>query len=327
LTAIMTEAAATSGAPQEETTVAAPTGEVADGTPEQAKPTQTLFAAGTKLTMRDATALLRCRSCNVIAIVGPYDAGKTSLVASLYDLFQSGPIQSAEFVASQTLHALEMASHHSRIASGRAKPDSERTPVGKAGFYHLDIVPYQQANVVTLLLGDRAGEEYRSAGDEVDLAGEFPELSRADVITLLADGERLVDLETRHNVPTQIEGMLRAFIEAGVTATTQSVAVVLTKLDAVNGSDQAKTVHAHFDALLERLRTRYGQYFAAVEPFEVAAAPRVEGVPRGTGMADLLTFWLSKPLVRPTPVGTSWNPDLPTRAIGRISILPAVQEE
>ncbi len=324
----MTDAVATAGASQEETTAAASTGEVADGvTPEQAKPTQTLFAAGTKLTMRDATALLRRRSCNVIAIVGPYDSGKTSLVASLYDLFQSGPIQSAEFVASQTFHALELASHHSRIASGRAKPDSERTPVGKAGFYHLDIVPYQQANVVTLLLGDRAGEEYRSAGDDVDLAGEFPELTRADVITLLADGERLVDIETRHNVPTQIEGMLRAFVEAGVTATTQCVALVLTKLDAVNGSDQAKTVHAHFDALLERLRTRYGQYFAAVESFEVAAAPRVEGVPRGTGMTDLLTFWLSKPLVRRTPVGTSGNLDLPTRAIGRVSILSAVPEE
>lgn len=324
----MTDAATTAGASQEETTAAAPTGEIADGgTSEQANQTQTLFAAGTKLTMRDATALLRRRSCNVIAIVGPYDSGKTSLVASLYDLFQNGPIQSAEFVASQTLHALELASHHSRIASGRAKPDSERTPVGKAGFYHLDIVPFQQANVVTLLLGDRAGEEYRSAGDDVDLAGEFPELARADVITLLADGERLVDLETRHNVPTQIEGMLRAFVEAGVTATTQCVALVLTKLDAVNGSDQAKSVHAHFDALLERLRTRYGQYFAAVEPFEVAAAPRVEGVPRGTGLTDLLTFWLSKPLVRRTPVSTSGNQDLPTRAIGRVSILPAVPEE
>lgn len=322
----MTEAAATSSAPSEATpAVEMPLGEV--GTTEQAKPTHISFAAGTKLTMRDTTALLRHRSCNVIAIVGPYDSGKTSLVASLYDLFQSGPIHSAEFVRSRTLHALELASHHSRIASGRAKPDSERTPVGKAGFYHLDIVPFQQANVVTLLLGDRAGEEYRSAGNDIDLVSEFPELARADVITLLADGERLIDLETRHNVPTQIEGMLRAFVEAGVTATTQCVALVLTKLDAVNGSDQATTVHAHFDTLLERLRTRYGQHFAAVEPFEVAAAPRVEGVPRGTGMADLLTFWLSKSLVRRTPVGTSENPDLPTRAIGRVSILLTVKEE
>lgn len=325
----MTDEAATPSATSESIpAVAPPLAEIADVTPEQAKPTHVTFAAGTKLTMRDATALLRRRSCNVIAIVGPYDSGKTSLVASLYDLFQSGPIHSAEFVASRTFHALEMASHHSRIASGRAKPDSERTPVGKAGFYHLDIVPTQQASVVTLLLGDRAGEEYRSAGNDVELAGEFPELARANVITLLVDGERLIDLETRHNVPTQIEGMLRAFVEAGVTSTTQYVALVLTKLDAVNGSDQANTVHTHFDNLLERLRTRYGRHFAAVESFEVAAAPRIEGVPRGTGMADLLTFWLSTSLVpRTQPIDSSGDTELPTRAIGRISILLTANEE
>lgn len=324
----MTDDEITAGASVEESIATATPGEVPDGSlATQEKLTHITFAAGTKLTMRDATSFLRRCSCNVIAIVGPYDSGKTSLVASLYDLFQGGPIHGAEFVASRTFHALEMASHHSRIASGRAKPDSERTPVGKAGFYHLDIAPFLHANVVTLLIGDRAGEEYRSAGDDVDLAGEFPELVRANVITLLVDGERLVDLETRHNVPTQIEGMLRAFVEAGVTMTTQCVALVLTKLDAVNGSDQADTVHAHFDSLLDRLRKRYGQYFAAIEPFEVAAAPRVEGVPRGTGMADLLTFWLSKPLVVRTPTSKSGNPDLPTRAIGRVSILPAMKEE
>lgn len=282
-------------------------------------PATVTFASGQKLSMREATRLLRRRRSQVVAIIGPYDSGKTSLVASLYDLFQEGPVGEVEFADSTTLHALEFASHHSRIESGRTSPDSERTPLGKAGFYHLDVRGNGAADITTVLLGDRAGEEYRAAADDVDLSTEFAEISRADSLSLLVDGERLVDSETRHNVLSQIEGMLRAFAEAGVTVRTQRIALVLTKLDAVEESSHSARAHADVEKLLSKLRTRYGDQFAAIELFKVAAAPKGESVKRGTGVGELLSFWL---IPRGHEFPAQDAHDLPTRAIGRLSIVP-----
>ena len=121
-----------------------------------------------KLSLIDAEAILRQYSARVIAIVGPYDAGKTSLVAGLYDLFQSGPIQSIKFSGSVTLHALERACHDARAASERTVPDSERTPLGDVQFYHLGMVDGADGTRSALLLGDRAGEEYRSAANDAE---------------------------------------------------------------------------------------------------------------------------------------------------------------
>lgn len=296
-------------------------GKVATAAPAApASPSTITFRSGQKLSMQEATKLLRKRRSHVIAIVGPFDSGKTSLVASLYDLFQEGPVAGTEFVDSTTPHALEFASHHSRITSGRVTPDSERTPVGQPGFYHLDVCGNGVAEVTTMLLGDRAGEEYRSAADDLEVATEFEELERADTISLLVDGERLVDLETRHNVTSQIEGMLRAFIEAGVTSAGQKVALVLTKLDAVEATKEASgRAHADLDTLLARLRTKYGARFAAIEMFKVAAAPKGELVSRGAGVAELLDFWLFPRAHRFPAVVAQKNP--PHRAIARLTML------
>jgi len=54
-------------------------------------------------------------SC-VVAIIGPTDAGKTSLIASLYDLLQEGPVAGIGFARSLTLHAFEQACHDARAA-------------------------------------------------------------------------------------------------------------------------------------------------------------------------------------------------------------------
>jgi molybdopterin-guanine dinucleotide biosynthesis protein len=294
-------------------------GERASAAPERPQnPSTITFRSGQKLSMQDAALLLRKRRSQVIAIVGPFDSGKTSLVASVYDLFQEGPVGGAEFAESTTLQALELASHHSRIASGRVEPDSERTPFGKPGFYHLDLRVNGAAEITTMLLGDRAGEEYRTAADDLDVATEFEELGRADTISLLVDGERLIDPDSRHNVTAQIEGMLRAFIEAGVTSAHQRIALVLTKQDAVQASKVSTRVNTDLETLLTRLRTKYGEQFVAVELFKVAAAPKKDTVTRGTGVAQLLGFWLTP---RTHKFAAFESQCQPVRAIGRLTIL------
>src|SRR4051812_27005795 len=52
---------------------------------------------GEKLGLNAVDEVLRAHESRVIAVIGPIDAGKTTLVAALYDLFQRGPVGNWRF--------------------------------------------------------------------------------------------------------------------------------------------------------------------------------------------------------------------------------------
>lgn len=276
------------------------------------------FHSGDHLSTLAARALLHRHITHVIAIIGPFESGKTSLVAAIYDLFQTGHIGGIDFVDSLTLHALERASHYSRLACGGTIPASERTSSAKGGFFHLDVSATNDAvEVRTLLLGDRSGELYSEAADNVLHPADFPELERADTITLLVDGARLADLESRDNVIMHIDLMLRALVEASVTSLYQQVALVLTKLDAVMNAPDSADVLKTFEGLSARLNTNFREHFSNIVTFRVAAAPKNETATRGTGVAEVLKYWLEPRISRSE---ASFNPPMPTRAIELIAL-------
>lgn len=254
------------------------------------------LSSALKLSVFEATRLLRQSECKVIAVIGPHDAGKTSLIASLYDLFQEGPVGGVEFASSSTLHAFEQACHDARCTSERVIPDSERTKHGEGiKFYHLGVRGAAAKDGMTLILGDRAGETYREATDTVEAAYEFCEVNRADTITILVDGERLLDSAARHDVRSDIELIVQALVEAKVVLHTPRVALVLTKIDAVQKSAHAERAERDFVNLLKSLRNRFTGNFVCIEPFKVAASPKFNNVNRGFGISELVNFWLTTP--------------------------------
>nr|WP_315487993.1 hypothetical protein [uncultured Rhodoferax sp.] len=263
------------------------------------------LAPATTLDVDEAHQILRDRECRVIAIVGSFGSGKTSLIAGLYDLFQSGPVSQVAFCQSYSLHAFEEAVHYSRAVSRQKAPETNRTPIGQVRFYHLELVDLVTSAAPTVLLGDRAGEEYLGARNDPDSAREFPELARSDVLTVLADGERLMDSGQRHNVRSEIRQMLKAFVDADVLKLTQRLAIVLTKLDSVRKAGAAgELVLQDFEALVAGIREIMADKCAAVECFAVAAQPKSGGAPRGEGLDALLQYWMTEPL-RYKPVAKS----------------------
>lgn len=245
-----------------------------------------------KLTIATTKLVLRRDYSRVIAIVGPHDAGKTSLVAGLYDLFQAGPVSGAFFRGSLTLHAFEMACHDARAASERGTPHINRTPYGEVQFYHLALRRMASGEAISLVLADRAGEYYRSAADDVSVVAEFVEVHRADTVVLLVDGERLADSKTRHNVRAEIILLIQALKDGAGLTNGQRLAVVLTKLDAVNSSANRERVLRDLDVEVNRLRGIFGENFGAIEAFLIAASPKSDAAARGTGVPELLEFCL-----------------------------------
>src|SRR3546814_17727073 len=79
------------------------------------------------------------------------------------------------------------------------------------------------------------------------------ELRRAETITFLIDGDRLLDNRRRHNHKAEIAQIAQALNEAGALAENQRVAVVLTKIDLVAASPNSARVMGDFDELSDRI--------------------------------------------------------------------------
>lgn len=242
------------------------------------------------LTATDASSLLLRHQSKVVAIIGPSDAGKTSLIASFYDLFQMGEVSGWGFSRSSTLHAFELVCHDARAASRRSKPQTPRTGRGEVRFYHLELAR-DDGVVLTLLLGDRAGEEYREASDNSALAATFPEIARANSIIVLVDGERLLDTGSRHNVRSEIRLILRALRDGRGLPDQKHLALVLTKDDLVRGSQHADRAAADFVRIVDDISRDLPGTFASVRSFKIAASPSDTSVARGTGVSELVAFW------------------------------------
>lgn len=256
--------------------------------------------AGTALNSVKAGAVLRLTPSRVVAIIGTHDCGKTSLLAGIYNSFQEDAVGGFSFAGSSTLHSFEEICHNSRVASKRGIAHSQRTKRGEVVFYHLDLKVPGEEGPVALLLADRSGEEYEEVADEISNARPMFELRRADTVTLLIDGGRLCDPKTRHDVMGAVSPIVQGLREAGAFRRRPQMAIVLTKNDAVRGSDRAAVAASDFERLVTSLKQRFGDDFTDIRDFVTAASPKNMTVKRGDGLAELLGFWLQPP--RPEPL-------------------------
>ena len=271
--------------------------------------------SGDLLKVSDASSVLRGGKSRVVAIIAPRGAGKTTLIASLYELFQRGPIGNSHFARSRTLYAFERACHHSRAVSLRRVPATERTLLVDVHFYHVGIRA-DDGEVLDLLLADRAGEEYREATDDPVVARGFSEIRRADSITLLVDGHRLIDLVSRQAVQSEIVMIMQALIDNDAIVGHPQLALVLTKLDEVIASDFRDRVERDFAALSDRVTQLFGGNLEYVESFSIAACPSDDRMERGYGVPALLDFWKAPAAATPPVVQ---SPPGSSRFMGRLS--------
>lgn len=257
---------------------------------------------GEALGRAEASALQRRRASRAIGVVGPHFAGKTSLMASVYEILQENVVAGYSFAGSSTLIGFEMICHDARAASKRPEPHTERTTVGAdATFFHLDLGIGEPATVTSLFIGDRSGEDYLTTVDELSNAEGFFELKRADVVTILVNGEHLADSKLRHEVKASTPQLVDALVEAGSISARQRVALVLTKKDAVAASAHAERVVSDFDAMVAAVVRRHGNLVTGVASFVVAASPRIaNAVNRGEGVSDLVAYWM-QPVAAETP--------------------------
>lgn len=250
----------------------------------------TVLPSGDLLDKEEASQVLRRGVSRVIAVVAPKDAGKTTLIASVFELFLRGPIGPFHFCGSRTMYAFERACHPSRGVSHHVRPKTERTLLTTVKFYHAAL-SRQGGPVLDLVVADRNGEDYSAAADDGSAVEDFVEIRRADTITFLIDGWQLADPVTRNTVSFEILVIVQALADGGAIEGRPRVALVLTKLDDIERSDNRERAKLDFVKIGAKFREMHSDAFGEIRSFEVAACPSDMSLPLGHGVADLLAYW------------------------------------
>lgn len=253
----------------------------------------------------DQAGTLCCSlACKSVAFVGPSNAGKSSLIAALYEKFQEGILEGYSCKWSDTLQAFERICHHARLVSQRDVAYTEHTRL-KTGLHYYHLRLRSDSSDLELLLADRAGELYSSAANDPSTVKDHVELRRADTINLLLDGKKLADVGQRHNAKTELRQILQGIIDSDVLGPVRRVALVLTKMDELLESPRAAVANEEFETYFDSLQRTFGDQLTQFQPFKIAASPTIgEQVARGHGIQDLFRFWVHTPApsLREAPV-------------------------
>jgi hypothetical protein len=249
-----------------------------------------VLPSGDLLDQEEASQVLRRGASRVVAVVAPREAGKTTLIASVFELFLRGPIGPFRFSGSRTMYAFERACHPSRGVSRNARPKTERSLLTTVKFYHAALCR-PGGDVLDLIVADRNGEDYGAAADNTDAVQEFVEIRRADTITLLLDGRQLVDPVTRNSVGPELLAIVQALVDGKAIEGRPRVALVLTKLDDIDRSADSTRAKRDFAKIDAKFRELHGDAFGEIRSFEVAACPSDMSLDLGHGVAALLAYW------------------------------------
>ena len=289
----------------------------AESAVEQALPELVRLPSGDILGLSDLQSLLRAEQARVVALVGEQEAGKTTLLASIYDLYCKGPFAERRFAGSRTLPAFAKRHYLALLSSGRTVPTTPRTsrddPVG---FLHLMLRPLDDGALQHVLISDRSGEAFNAARTDTTLIEELIEIRQANRVCFLLDGARLLADDQRAGYTRRFKQIIRALHDNGALRKGTPVEVLTTKIDKLLRSPDSERVIGILANYEQALKRDFGAMGIDISCYRICALPRTDYSIGYPGLEDAIRRWTAPrtpPDVRPGPV-----PDA-ARQIDRLS--------
>lgn len=274
-----------------------------DYSPTDPEPVE-LFS-GEELDLYAARAVMGTTLARVVVVAGESDAGKTTLIASLFQAFQEGPFAGYLFAGSLTQPAFERRLFLARTASGRGSPTTERTsPTEEDHLLHLLIRdPQLSAPPQQLLLSDISGETFRQLRHSEEEVLRHPVLRRADHFVLLLDAARLADPTRRHEVKANGAMLLRSCLDAGVLGRHTYVEIVFSRWDLAEGRLAENATGDFIDGVERALRAQFVGRVGRMTFHRVASRPESGSqLPERYHMNELFHDWIcASPRLAPAP--------------------------
>lgn len=256
------------------------------------------LSAGLALAANEAHALMASEPATLVLIAGPPDAGKTTLLAAVYEELLLGPIAQWSFAGSRTLLALCLRAYWASTASGGIRAVTPRTRYDVTRpWVHLRLA--DGGEVRSILIADISGEYFSTLASGGDLGDAAGLVARADHLFHVLDSELLVDKRERLRALGSTESLIRRMAERGHFDGRARHTVVLTKADLCPGDFK--------DEALARAGAWAQRWLRGADVIEVAARPANHDVP--WGVDRLLGSILStRALPAPSQTGGSLRP-------------------
>jgi hypothetical protein len=207
---------------------------------------------GDSLDAEACDRLLRATGGTMIGIIAGPEAGKTTLVASIYERIQRAKSSVFGFASSETIRGYEERCHLARFASGGTESETERTKTwAELSFTHLEVVKEDCRK--HLIFSDRSGEHFDNVLDTPNDIIKFRELDRANHIWLVVDLERLS--QGGHGLKSGLRKLVMALQEAQLLDGKQ-ICVVGTKADLFTGDAEFAIMAEQLDEFIADLKNR-----------------------------------------------------------------------
>jgi hypothetical protein len=235
-------------------------------------------------------SLLRARGGIMVAIVAGPDVGKTTMIATLYELLYRRRLNGYKFAGSETLRGYEERCHLARLASNAVKPDTPRTRTSaKLSFTHLRV---QTPNgLKDIVFSDRSGEHFQNALGKPAQIVDFAEIARANVIFLLVDLFQLQN--SPHQTKSQVRRLFLTLVQYGLLVD-KRVRLIGTKMDLISDAETRESATGELAALTQDLlRRTVGSL--DIQSFVISSRSG-SGVKAGDGFDTLVQAILSSEL-------------------------------
>ena len=284
---------------------------------EHASPELNLLPSSDVMYASDLADLLRAQRARIVALVGEQRAGKTTLLASLYQLYCRGPFADQRFAGSRTLTAFAKRAHLSLLSSGRAVPTTPRTSRNDpVGFFHLMLRPLSGGELQHLVISDRSGEAFEAARVDTSFVSELREVRQASRVCFLLDGERLLASDQRAGYTRRFKQMIRALSDNDALRSGVPVEVLTTKVDKLMVAPDSADLFARLAEYELGLVEDFGACAVKITCHQICALPRSDYSVGVVGLEEMIRRWIAPrevPDITPGPV-----PDA-VRHIDRIS--------
>lgn len=225
-----------------------------------------------------------------VFILGDSDSGKTTLIATLFDLFQKGPIKNLYFAGSYTQIGFETRCHLSRINSNANEAETEKTNTKELSFLHLALKHKESLNELSshFLVSDISGERLQIARDSSSAMRELSLLKDSDKIIVIIDGNKLSNNQTRELALFNTYTFIKRALDENIFSFTSDIKIIISKCDLLNlnsSENFEETVENYFSSKFPEL---FNLTFA-----KIAARPRTTTLEFkfGHGLYELIEDW------------------------------------
>lgn len=227
--------------------------------------------SGDELMPDQLTDVTYANPTQLVVIMGEPECGKTTILASLFDLFQKGTFGPYWFAGSQTQIGFEKRCHLSRMASGRLTPDTERTRSSEFSYLHLAIRPMPDP-VRHMLFTDVSGERFRLARDSAQEMEQLAILGQADQLFCVLDGGRLSINASRQVSKANLVTLLNRIEQNSSFPKGKGLFLLVNKWDIIVEQNQEEAVERN---VITPLRSRFPTLIHGV--IQICARPTIAG--------------------------------------------------